>query len=100
MDALPRAALRRERPASADWWVPRSCGQISAPSWCHAVLTLLAVFRREIEGTAVDAVAQAGRIRAIGKHMAEMGLAFRAAYFGSPHEPRAIFMLIDSTPIQ
>ena len=49
--------------------------------------------RREGERRAVHTVTLPGRIRAVGKHVAEMSVAVGAADLGAPHEPGAVLVL-------
>src|SRR5687768_7194079 len=46
--------------------------------------------RRKVQGDAVDAVAQAGRRRAVGEHVAEVSAAAAAVHLGPHHAVGAI----------
>jgi len=48
----------------------------------------------EDQRRAVDAVAQTGRRRSIGEHMAQMGTAPGAAHFGAHHAVAVVFQLL------
>ena len=58
----------------------------------------LSVSGANVSARAVHAVALAGRLRPVGKDVAEMGIAVRAADFGAPHEPRAVVVLARPRP--
>src|SRR5581483_1917586 len=49
--------------------------------------------RFECQSRAVDAIARAGRLRAVGKDVAKMRLALGAAHLGAAHEQRAVVVL-------
>src|SRR5438105_13437792 len=53
------------------------------------------VARREVERGGVDAVAQAGRVRAVRKEVAQMSAAMAAGDFGAPHTQRVVFLCRD-----
>src|SRR5262249_21582684 len=50
---------------------------------------------REGKGRAVHAVALAGRLRSVGKHVAEMRIAGRAAHLGASHQEGTVVVLVD-----
>src|SRR5262249_15254650 len=53
------------------------------------------LFRLQLERRRVDAVAQAGRARAVIEDMAEMAVAFRAQHLGAAHAVAVILLLVD-----
>src|SRR5690242_21732481 len=48
--------------------------------------------RLEVERSAIDAIARASRLRAVGEHMTKMRLAFGAADLSAAHEERAVLV--------
>src|SRR5689334_9691174 len=54
------------------------------------------LLRIEFESGAVDAVAKAGRVRAIGEDVPEVGFTARTANLGPPHEVRVVLNLFES----
>src|SRR5215475_8395242 len=52
-----------------------------------------------LQGNAVDAIAQAGRIGPVGKDMPKMSFAIGASHLCPAHEKRAIFMLAHGAPV-
>src|SRR5205823_6139070 len=57
------------------------------------------VARREVARRGVDAVAQAGRVRAVRKEVAQMSAAMAAGDFGAPHTQRVVFLCCDVAPL-
>src|SRR4051794_77721 len=53
------------------------------------------LFWLELQRSRVDAVAQAGRPRAVGEDMAEMAAAFGAEHLGADHAVGRIVLLVD-----
>ena len=60
-----------------------------------AVADELAVFRLEVERERVDAVAQAGRLRAVEEDVAEVGAAGRAPHLRTAHAVAQVFLRLD-----
>src|SRR6478752_8592619 len=52
-------------------------------------------FRLQLQRRRIDAVAQAGRSRAVFEDVAEMAVAFRAQYFGADHAVADVVFLVD-----
>lgn len=65
----------------------------------HRFREALFVRRLEFKRLAIHAIAQTGGLRSIGKDMAKMSLAFRAADLGAMHEMRIIRMFLDGASL-
>src|ERR1700760_3947740 len=55
------------------------------------------LFRLQLQRRRVDAIAQTGRSRSVGKDMAEMAGAFRAQHLGADHAVGGVVLLVDMT---
>src|SRR5438046_9299785 len=64
----------------------------SIPLSRNRLVPAVIVARREVERRGVDAVAQAGRVRAVRKKVAQMSAAMAAGDFGAPHTQRDVLL--------
>ena len=79
----------------ADGALDQDDGATSARSRGASAFDRSVLLRLEIHRHAVDAVAQAGRRRAVGKHVTEMAAAAAAMHLGADHAVAAVLRGLD-----
>src|ERR1700757_3080286 len=73
---------------------PETAALVSRGLWTRSSV-FADLFRLQLQRRRVDAVAQAGRPRSVGKDMAEMAGAFRAQHLGADHAVGGVLLLVD-----